>query len=111
MSKLNQHFDVTTSFLDYNKLIRKAMVTIGQGVYITFEPKERTTIENNVETIEKYVDCYYVDETAGYSYDFSLGRGELNQLVALLSTIKGQLALGSKDNTGQASCSRGVTIK
>jgi hypothetical protein len=111
MSKLNQNFDITTSFLDYNKLIRKAMVTIGQGVYITFEPKERTIIENKVETVEQYVDCYYVDETAGYSYDFSLGRGELNQLVVLLSTIRGQLSLGPKDNTGQTSCSRGITIK
>lgn len=103
-------FQIVTSYAEFNKILEKAMINLGLGVYLTLKPIEKTTVENGITTIEKYVECHFTDETSGYTYDFVLQRQEINQLITLLQTIKGQLAT-STDNNNTVGCSRQVVVK
>lgn len=108
----NPHFEVSTSFKNFNKVLKKAMVEIGLGVYITFTPVEKKVVDGDKIIIDKYVDCVYVDETSGYTYTFVLSLDQVTQLITLLQTIKGQLQVTSNTGgDGNTGCTRGVVIK
>lgn len=107
----NQHFGIDTSFVDFNKIYKKATIEIGLGVYITLKPVEKQVVDGEKVVVDKYLECNYTDESSGYTYDFVLSIGQVNQLITLLQTIKGQLQMITTGSNNDSGCSRGIVTK